>query len=54
MRSCVSAQVVVDVRDLGQSQPDPMENFFSALAIVCLRIFSALGVKVLACNKDMP
>lgn len=31
-----------------------MENFFSALAIVWRRIFSALAVKVLACIKEMP
>jgi hypothetical protein len=31
-----------------------MENFFSALAIVCRRTFSAFGVKVLACIKEMP
>lgn len=31
-----------------------MPNFFSALAIVWRRIFSALGVKVLACIKEMP
>jgi hypothetical protein len=32
----------------------PMPNFFSALAIVWRKTFSALGVKVLACIKEMP
>jgi hypothetical protein len=31
-----------------------MENFFSALAIVWRKIFSAFGVIVLACIKEMP
>jgi len=32
----------------------PMENFFSALAMVCLSIFSAFSVNVLACINVMP
>lgn len=42
------------VRGAGESQPDPMENFFSAFAIVWRRIFSAFGVRVLACINVIP
>lgn len=32
----------------------PIANFFSALRIVCRRVFSAFGVNVLACIKEIP
>lgn len=32
----------------------PIENFFSALAMVCRKSFSAFAVKELACIKEMP
>jgi len=32
----------------------PIENFFSAFAIVCLNIFSAFSVSVVACINVMP
>ena len=32
----------------------PIEYFFSALLIVCRRTLSPLGVRVLACIKDIP
>lgn len=54
IRLVVRGQVVDVVRGAGESQPDPMENFFSAFAIVWRRIFSAFGVRVLACINVMP
>lgn len=54
IRSFVAGQEMVFVRGWGESHPDPMEYFFSALAIVWRNIFSAFSVRVLACINEMP
>jgi hypothetical protein len=54
IRSFVAGQVIVFVRGYGESQPDPIVYFFSALAIVWRKIFSAFAVRVLACIKEIP
>jgi hypothetical protein len=48
------ASVTLEMKGESNVRSYPIENFFSALAIVCLRIFSAFAVKVQACNKDIP
>lgn len=42
------------VKGWDESQPDPTENFFSAFATVCRKIFSAFAVSVVACINVMP
>ena len=54
IRSFVRGQTIGWVSGEEESQPLPMGNFFSALVIVWRRIFSALGVSVQACIKEMP
>lgn len=54
MRSFVRGHLDEDVRGLGESQPEPMANFFSALVMVWRRIFSAFGVRVVAWRSEMP
>jgi hypothetical protein len=54
IRSFVEGQGWDSDKDWEESQPDPMENFFSALATVYRKIFSAFAVKELACNNVIP
>jgi hypothetical protein len=54
MRSFVAEHVMLVVRGWGESHPDPIAYFFSALPIKWRRIFSAFGVRVLACISKMP
>lgn len=51
MRSVVVGDVAVEE---GRSQPDPMLYFFSALATMCLKVFSAFSVNVAACRSVIP